>query len=209
MNIGEAKQLTGGGLGHPSKMPGTSYGISAHACITGAKLARVPGSVCHNCYALRNNYNYPSVAAAHANRMASLRDPQWPFAMALLIERANVPEHRWFDAGDLQGIWHLANIVKVCKLTPHKKHWLPTKELGFVLKYVRDGGDIPDNLLIRVSGTMIDGPATHAWPWTSTVHTVKPPKGAHVCPAPKQGNKCGKCRACWLKGVKHVSYHQH
>ena len=54
MNLREAKELTGGGLGYPSKMPGTSYGISAHACITGGKLASVPGSVCHGCYLERN-----------------------------------------------------------------------------------------------------------------------------------------------------------
>ena len=65
MNLREAKELTGGGLGYPSKMPGTSYGISAHACITGAKLASVPGSVCHGCYALKGNYQYNSVQIAH------------------------------------------------------------------------------------------------------------------------------------------------
>ena len=56
--VAEAKRLTGGGLGYPSKMPGTSYGISAHDCITGAKLAKVEGSVCHGCYALKGNYGY-------------------------------------------------------------------------------------------------------------------------------------------------------
>ena len=44
-----------GPLGYPSKMPGTAYGISAEACITGAKLASVPGSVCHDCYAMTGN----------------------------------------------------------------------------------------------------------------------------------------------------------
>ena len=51
-----------GSLGFPSKMPGTAYGISAKACITGGKLAKVAGSVCHGCYALKANYLYPSVA---------------------------------------------------------------------------------------------------------------------------------------------------
>ena len=87
MNLREAKELTGGGLGYPSKMPGTSYGISAHACITGSKLASVPGSVCHGCYALRNNYNYSSVKTAHANRLASIANKEWTAAFAFLLQR--------------------------------------------------------------------------------------------------------------------------
>ena len=88
MNIGEAKRLTGGGLGYPSKMPGASYGISARACITGAKLNKVPGSTCHGCYALKANYLYPSVATAHARRLESISDPAWSAAMATLINKA-------------------------------------------------------------------------------------------------------------------------
>ena len=70
--VAEAKRLTGGGLGYPSKMPGTSYGISAHDCITGAKLAKVEGSVCHGCYALKGNYGFANVQKSQRSRMASL-----------------------------------------------------------------------------------------------------------------------------------------
>ncbi len=211
MRVKDAIALTGGGLGYPSKMPGTSYGISAHACKTGAKLAKIEGSVCHDCYALKANYNYPSVKKAHANRKATLGTPQWPSAMAFLILRAKVAEHRWFDSGDLQGEWHLVQIISVCKLTPLVKHWLPTKELAIVLKFKKAGGVIPPNLVIRLSASMIDGPATKTWPTTSGVHTDESlvPEGAHICPAPKYDNTCGPCRACWDPSIKHVSYHRH
>jgi hypothetical protein len=211
MNIGEAKKLTGGGLGQVSKMPGQSYSISASDCITGGKLAKIKGSVCSVCYALdRGNYQYPSVKKSHANHMAALEAPQWPSAMAVLILRGGQNVFRWFDSGDLQGAWHLAKIVAVCKLTPRVRHWLPTKELGFVQAYVKTGGIVPDNLAIRVSGTMIDGPATKAWPLTSVVwkHT-KPDKSAHACPAQQQDNECKDCRACWNRDVKQVAYHAH
>ena len=33
------------------------------------------------------------------------------------------------------------------------------------------------------------------------------PRGAHICPAPNQGNQCGSCRACWDPSVKVVIYH--
>ena len=47
-----------GSLGFPSKIPGTAYGLPASACITGAKLAGVAGSVCASCYAMKGNYGF-------------------------------------------------------------------------------------------------------------------------------------------------------
>ena len=47
----EAEKIVGG-LSKPSKMPGPAYNLPASACITGQKLAKVPGSVCAGCYAL-------------------------------------------------------------------------------------------------------------------------------------------------------------
>ena len=209
MNLREAKELTGGGLGHPSKMPGTSYGISAHACITGSKLASVPGSVCHGCYALRNNYNYSSVKTAHARRLASIAGANWTVAMVTLLQHSATKWHRWHDAGDLQSTEHLTKICAVAALTPKIRHWLPTRELGIVQAYVAKGGIVPDNLTIRVSATMVDGPATSKWPTTSGVHTTAPGRGTHSCPAPQQNNNCGKCLSCWSKVVAHITYHKH
>lgn len=208
MLVKEALAAIGGSLGFPSKMPGTSYGISAHACKTGSKLAQIEGSVCHGCYALKGNYIYRDVKKAHANRLASIDSPQWPSAMAFLLLRSKTEYHRWHDSGDLQSVHHLAQICIVAKLTKNIRHWLPTRELSFVLAYVADGGVIPANLVIRVSATMVDGPATTKWPTTSGVHHNAAPKG-RVCPAPTQGNSCGDCRACWSPRVKHVSYHKH
>lgn len=209
MLIREAKALTGGGLGWPSKMPGTSYGISAHKCITGAKLALVPGSVCEGCYAMRGNYIFRDVKRAHANRLASLANVQWTGAMVVLLQHARTKHHRWHDSGDLQGVWHLTKIAAVAALTPKVKHWLPTRELKIVQEYVDGGGIVPGNLLIRVSATMVDGPATKAWKWTSGVYSDKRPRSGRGCPAPKQGNRCQDCRACWSFAVPHVSYHKH
>jgi len=213
-------------------MPGTSYGISAKTCITGAKLAKVPGSTCHDCYALKANYLYPSVAMAHATRLAGLSDPRWAIAMITLITTAHNRGtgrngkiergwHRWHDSGDLQSVDHLTKICAVAAGTPHIKHWLPTREHGIVAAYVAQGGIVPDNLVIRISATMVDGAPTRAWPTTSGVHTTatphfsplcdhEPPKRhAHHCPSPNQSNTCGACRACWMHDVKHVSYHKH
>jgi hypothetical protein len=118
--------------------------------------------------------------------------------------------HRWHDSGDLQSVAHLEKICAVAVATPHIKHWLPTRELAIVKAFQKAGGIVPANLVIRVSATMVDGPATTAWPTTSRVHTGKrAPAGSRGCVAPKQDGKCGDCRACWNPKVKSVSYHLH
>lgn len=223
MTIKEATAVAGP-LGYPSKMPGTSYGISASACKVGGILAKVPGSVCHGCYAMRGNYLFRDVKASHAKRLAGIADARWTVAMVTLLETAHKRGtgrngkfeggwHRWHDSGDLQSVEHLTKICAVAAATPHIRHWLPTREVGIVKQYVRQGGVVPDNLLIRISATMVDGAATKTWPHTSGVHTSPlgddTPKQGHECPAPKQDGKCGDCRACWSHDVPHTSYHKH
>jgi len=211
-----------GVIGYPSKMPGTSYGISAKECITGSKLNLIEGSTCHGCYALGGNYLYPSVEMAHAKRIAGLTHNQWVEAMVTLLNAAHKPRkvgiqlppyHRWHDSGDLQSEEHLAKICQVAELTPHLSHWLPTREIGILTRYVKNGGKIPANLIVRVSATMVDGKAPKAWPITSTVHQHEAPQG-HDCPAihrkdKETKGKCMDCRACWSFDVPNVSYHKH
>jgi len=198
MNKKEAKQITGG-LSAPSKMPGPAYNLPAQACITGAKLVKVPGSVCAGCYALKGRYRFPNVKEALSRRLASLTHPQWIPAMVVLID--NTPWFRWHDSGDLQSVEHLINIFEVCKLTPETMHWLPTREAKF-LPLSTDS--IPKNLIIRLSGHKIDRPAAGFWPWTSTVVTEM-----KSCPAKEQGNQCLDCRACWTRDVPNIAYGLH
>ena len=143
MNKKEAKAITGG-LSAPSKMPGPAYNLPAQACITGSKLVKVQGSVCHGCYALKGRYRFPNVQAALNRRLKSLGHPEW--------------------------MQHLKNIFEVCKLTPETSHWLPTREAKFL---PLNTDSIPKNLIIRLSGHKIDKPAPGFWPWTSTVVTVE------------------------------------
>lgn len=212
MLIKEATAIAGT-LGYPSKMPGTSYGISATKCQVGAKLAEIKGSTCEGCYALKGNYLYDSVKMAHDKRIAGIEDPLWTSAMVTLLRAAHKsgklpPFHRWHDSGDLQSVEHLTKICAIAALMPELMFWLPTREAGILAAYIKKGGTVPDNLTIRVSATMVDGNATKAWPQTSGVHHLKEAQG-RVCPAPTQDNQCGTCRACWSRDVAHVSYHKH
>jgi hypothetical protein len=194
----EARKITGG-LSLPSKMPGPAYNLPAQACITGAKLVKVPGSVCAGCYALKGRYNFRNVRLALARRLESLTHPQWVFAMTVLIKGEEV--FRWHDSGDLQSSWHLKRIFEVCNATPETSHWLPTREAKFL---PLNTDSIPKNLIIRMSSHRIDQKPVKFWPWTSTVST-----GSFTCPASKQGNECKSCRNCWDRKVANVVYPKH
>jgi len=202
MNKKEANQITGG-LSKPSKMPGYAYNIPATRCKVGAKLVKVPGSVCHGCYALKGRYRFSNVKEALERRyQAAMNNKEWVFGMVYLINTSKKKEFRWHDSGDIQSAEHLRRIFQVCELTPEVKHWLPTREAGILSTIKAEA--VPSNLIIRLSATKVDGPAPKSWPWTSTVVTA----GAS-CPAPQQGNQCKDCRACWDKKVKNVSYGKH
>jgi hypothetical protein len=188
MKLADAKAIIGS-IGFPSKMPGTSYGLPARACIAGMKLARVPGSVCSGCYAFRDQMAWPNSQKAQARRLAAISHPRWTEMMVFTLSRLHAEPtlkidlglrpgpkltrlgtryrinqmgfHRWHDSGDLQSIEHLEKIVEVCRATSAIRHWLPTREVAILREYLRRHGigAIPDNLTIRVSATMIDGGA--------------------------------------------------
>ena len=59
----EARKITGG-LSAPGKMPEGSYNLPATACQTGQLLAKVKGTPCSGCYALKGRYRFPNVKEA-------------------------------------------------------------------------------------------------------------------------------------------------
>ena len=184
-----------------SKMPGLSYSLPAWECKTGAKLAKVAGSVCAGCYAMKGNYTrYPAIKAAQYVRLKAITDPRWVEAMVAQIKRQKF--FRWHDAGDIQSAEHLQKIFEVCRLTPDTKHWIPTREAQF-LKDVNPE-EVPENLIIRMSSHMIDQGPVSFWPWTSTVGS-----STRTCPAPDQGGKCGSCRTCWDRKIPNIEYGKH
>ena len=205
MLIKEAKKIIIS-LSQPDKMPGYAYGLPAWECKTGGKLAKVPGSVCFGCYAMKGNYTrFPAIRESQYKRLAALRDPRWVEAMATMLNSQAVSKHkvfRWHDAGDVQDLDHLNKIFEVCRLPPGMQHWMPTREA-----WIRDHLErCPKNLIIRLSMTMIDQAAAGSWPHTSTV-TTKPEQ--RTCPAPDQGGQCGSCRQCWSHNIGNISYGKH
>ena len=206
MNLSQARQIAGS-LGKPSKMPGMAYGLSAYDCNVGSKLAKVEGSVCYGCYALKANYQYPSVQKSHAKRASNLGSLEWIDAMIVQIKHSRTKYFRWHDSGDLQSFEHLVAICKIARALPKVLFWLPTRENALVRKY-QSLGSFPDNLTVRVSGQMVDGAMPVGFDNISMV-TANGTVYGKECRAYLRGNRCSTCRACWNKSVQCVTYHQH
>ena len=207
MKTSEAWTIVGG-LSKPSKMPGWSIGLPAKECKTGAKLRKVKDSVCYDCYALKGCYVFKVVQDAQYKRLAAIRSTKWVQALAHLINSKKSNVFRWHDSGDVQDLDHLNKIYEVCRLTPTRQHWMPTREA-----WVKDHLDRkPANLVIRFSAPMMDQLAPESWPNSSSVITKDQPwfgATSMVCPSEAQGNKCLDCRQCWNPDIKNISYKAH
>lgn len=196
-----------GGLSSPSKMPCHSFSIPATECKVGGRLNKVPGSVCFKCYARKGRYVFPNVKAALQRRFERLGLPDWVDVMSTVVGGLKEGFFRWHDAGDIQDRAHLERIVDVARRTPETRHWLPTKEYGLIHGAIRDGLELPPNLVVRVSSAIVGAapPAIAGLP-TSTV-TTDP--AAATCRAFERKGKCGPCRACWDPSVRNVAYLAH
>ena len=202
-----------GGLSKPSKMPSFAWSISARRCQTGSKLVNVKGSVCEGCYALKNRYLLNNIQSALEKRYNLWHDNRelWVDAMIYLMHNkqhiVNTGHFRFFDSGDIQGVEMLNDINTVAWASPHIRFWLPTKEYKLIKDY---DIEVAPNLTIRVSAPMVDA-SLDGYTHVSTVYQkdkIGIAKG-YVCPAPKQDNKCGSCRACWNTSISEVSYIAH
>ena len=214
-SVADAGRISAGN----SKMPGSTFAISALHCKVGGKLANVKGSVCDRCYAIKLQKLRPSVNkgwTANYEKAVGLIDKapdKWINACVFQINRhfakSQQPYHRWFDSGDLQSVAMLKAICGVAERTPDIKHWLPTREAKIVKDYLASGGVVPSNLVIRISSTMIGDKPVKGYANTSTVHRKGAEHHGYVCPASTQGNNCGDCRACWTSEVENISYPLH
>ena len=206
-------ELAVGNLSRPSKMPSYAWSISARRCNTGSKLAKVKGSVCYNCYALKGRYMFNNTQDALERRYSAWANDRekWVDAMIYIMHNkqhiVNTGHFRFFDSGDIQGADMLDDINTVAWASPTIRFWLPTKEYKLVRDYDKE---IAPNLVIRVSAPTVDKEFS-GYTHISTVYNkdnIDTAKGV-VCPASKQDNQCGSCRACWSDKVSEVSYIAH
>ena len=192
-------------LGKTSKMRGYSFGLDARNCITGSKLRKIENSVCSKCYALKGNFNFPSVRKGKATNLKHLESDYFVYVMTYQLQ--DMKYFRWFDSGDIPNMKALEKIVEIAKNTPDTKHWLPTREIKLIQDFLKKD-KFPKNLTVRVSAPMIDGKPPKGFKNTSTVHRDQKAVGFD-CPSRFQENQCLNCTACWDKRIKNVSYKAH
>jgi len=198
-------------LSAASKMPCPSFSTPAAACITGAKLALIEGSVCHGCYAKKGNYRYKNVIEHREHNLRTLDNlDTWRRSMIKLIKDNDVTGFfRWHDSGDINSAEHLKAIIDIALALPDIQFWIPTKEKG-ILNQVQREMQIPDNLIIRLSMPMVNQPpSSKNWALTSTVRTKDGEVHGVECKAPENNGKCGTCRACWDKSIDNITYLKH
>jgi hypothetical protein len=201
-----AEKITGG-LSMTTKMPCPSWGISAARCRIGSVLAGVKGSTCESqtCYAKNGTYRFPNVQKKLEERYEGLFSPLWTPAMIFLVRYHCDRYLRLFDSGDVQDVNHMHNICTLARNVPDIRIWMPSREQEVVRACE---GEIPENLTVRLSATMVDGPPPSWWPTTSTVVSVEEP-GEGICPAPENEGQCGECRSCWDRSIANVAYRAH
>ena len=200
-----------------SKMPCQSWGIPVHptpgiegsGCTTGLQLMPNDQTICSICRVDgRGFYRFPGAVKAQTRRLLALEHSatcvdDFAHVLQTMYERRGQDVFRWLDTGDLTPKL-LRHIIAIGKRVPSVRFWVPSKEYRLV-RPLREPGVLPDNVTVRVSAPLRDQP-----PWsiglpTATVHHLKAPIG-YECPAPKQGNQCLDCRACWDRGVDNISY---
>jgi hypothetical protein len=203
-------QVTIGKFSEPSKMPCYSWSIPATECKTGSKLAKIPGTVCHGCYALKGFYRMPTTANAMKRRLKA--SERKTFVASFVQALQGETFFRWFDSGDIQSLRMLEDIATIAKQTPGVRHWLPTKENGIVGAYLKKHGCFPVNLTVRVSAYKINQ-ADHSMLTGNGSMVVsswdKKAEHAVACNAPSQDGKCLQCRACWDKNIQTIAYLKH
>ena len=202
-----------GGLSKTSKMPCSSFNLSAWRCNNGSKLAKIKGSVCDGCYAMTGFYNMfkKKHEANHDRKLNNYyKDTKlWTSTFSSYLNKYEKSGYfRWFDSGDIPSYDFLLNIVNIAKNTPNIKHWLPTKEYKLINKFYKQGNSVPSNLVIRVSAPMVDT-EINGYPNTSSVIKTSNPTGSYTCNAPQQDNQCKDCRLCWNKDIKNIAYKYH
>jgi hypothetical protein len=193
-------------LSQTTKMPCKSISLSAKLCNTGSKLAKIPGTVCSECYALRGFYNMPSVKKNMDNRLLFMSGNDFVSTMISLLR--NEEHFRWFDSGDIQNEIMGHCIIDVAEQTQWVEHWIPTKEYKW-WRNILSTRILPRNVCLRASTPMDNTKPIPNWNQTSTTFTSKDSAAytgveckAHL----NKEYKCEECRACWDNNITNIAY---
>lgn len=202
-------------LSNTSKLGVKSWSLQAlNTCPAsiGADGELVPA--CSGCYATSGNYRFSNVQAPRLFNQVAWQDQDFigKFVESLQNERF----FRWFDSGDMYHIGLAEKIYQIMLLTPHVKHWLPTRMHKFskFASVIAKMQALP-NVVVRLSSDSITGEKVKSI-LTDTNSTIldqvsldNVDNSIFICKAFEQEGKCLTCKACYDKDVKTIGYVGH
>lgn len=120
-----------------------------------------------SCYDLRNDCIYNGVRDSRAKNSAIWRrDPERYFNEISAFCRLSWPRFfRWHIGGDIQTVSYLAGMVRVAVENPTVNFLAYTKSNRIVNSFIKNGGQIPENLTIIFSnwfGAILENPYNFA-----------------------------------------------
>ena len=120
---------TMGGMGNTSKT-GSSTGLPTSACRIGDK------KHCGTCYAAMAEHK-DNVSISNWRHISKLgEDPMLHASAQAFLMRGHSPEFRGNWSGDYQNVEHVAQALSIAQSTPNVHHWLHTKEVPDLMKYL-------------------------------------------------------------------------
>lgn len=196
-------------LSDTSKMPKgcKSWSLEAVKTCPGSRASNGElVEVCQGCYATTGHYHMPVVKRPRIHNREDWKREGWVGDMVKLLEKSEL--FRWFDSGDVYHPKLAEKILEVMRLTPHVKHWLPTR--SYKIKSMRKTITAMKrlkNVSVRYSADKIGvfNKRTHG-SVVFDVRKTEQPEGTVLCLAETRGNTCGDCRACWDKSIKTIAY---
>ena len=162
---------------------------------------------CQGCYATTGNYRFANVKAPREFNREDWKREDWVSDMVQALDSSRY--FRWFDSGDMYDIRLAEKILQVMALTPHCKHWLPTRMHKFAkFREVIASMQTLDNVVVRFSSDSVTGEVIEGLN-TSTIFSDTVPENAFECKAYQHEGKCNGCRACYDKSVSVIAYKAH
>jgi hypothetical protein len=198
-------------LSKTSKLDGIkSWSLQAIETCAGS-IDRATGGLvpaCQGCYAVGGNYVFPNVIAPRAFNKQDWKRDDWEQDMADALQ--NERYFRWFDSGDIYALALAYKILGVMKLTPHVKHWLPTRMHKFPkFQSVLAAMQALPNVMVRNSSDSVLGEYIAGIHGSTIVPDTNDREGITLCHAATNAGKCGPCRACYSKDVPVIGYLAH
>ena len=176
-----------------------------------------PGSIengqlvdaCAGCYATQGNYRFPNVKAPRAENLIDWKRPEWVSDMVETLKKDRF--FRWFDSGDMYTVELAEKIFSVMSLTPHVKHWLPTRMQKFPkFRAIIDAMKNLENVSVRFSSDSVTGVYVKGLHGSVIIPSdATMDSSVSVCEAYKHEGKCNGCRNCWDKTIETIAYPAH